>query len=50
MSETTAISRRNALTLFGIGAVLGLAGASLGTASDAEALTIGMERRQDRRE
>ena len=42
-------SRRKALALFGIGAVFGLGGASLGTASDAEALTIGMERRQDRR-
>jgi hypothetical protein len=49
MSETTAVSRRKILALFGVGAVLGLAGASLGIPSNAEAQTIGIERRQDRR-
>ena len=51
MSDVTseAISRRKALALLGLGAVSGLAGSSLVTASDAEAQTIGMERRQDRR-
>ena len=47
MSE--AISRRNTLALLGLGAVMGLAGSSLVTASVAEAQTVGMERRQDRR-
>ena len=44
------ISRRTALSLMGV-AALGLAlPATLLTASDAEAQTVGMERRQDRRE
>ena len=47
MSE--AISRRKTLALLGLGGVLGLAGSSLVIASDAEAQTVGMERRQDRR-
>jgi hypothetical protein len=47
MSE--AISRRNTLALLGLAGVLGLAGSSLVTASVAEAQTVGMERRQDRR-
>ena len=47
MSE--AISRRNTLALLGLGAVMGLAGSSLVTSSVAEAQTVGMERRQDRR-
>ena len=51
MPETTSdvISRRKTLTLLGLGAVLGLAGSSLVTASCAEAETVGMDRRQDRR-
>jgi hypothetical protein len=44
-----AISRRKAFALFGLGAVLGLAGSSLVSASDAAAETVGMDRRQDRR-
>ena len=47
MSEV--MSRRTTLALLGLGGVLGLAGSSLVTASDAEAQTVGMERRQDRR-
>ena len=47
MSE--AMTRRKALGLLGLGGVLGLAGSSLVTASDAEAQTVGMERRQARR-
>jgi hypothetical protein len=47
MSE--AMSRRKTLALLGLGALLGLAGSSLVTASDAEAQTVGMDRRQDRR-
>jgi hypothetical protein len=49
MSEvkSEAISRRR-LALLGLGAVLGLAGSSV-IASDAEAGTVGMDRRQDRR-
>jgi hypothetical protein len=43
-----AMSRRQALALLGLGAVFGLAGSSL-VSSDAEAQTVGMERRQDRR-
>ena len=51
MREVTseAITRRKTFALLGLGAVSGLAGSSLVTASDAEAQTIGMERRQDRR-
>jgi hypothetical protein len=47
MSET--LSRRNTLALLGLGGLLGLAGSSLVTASEAEAQTVGMDRRQDRR-
>ena len=44
------ISRRKALSLMGLAAAFGLAGAStLLTVSDAEAQTAGMERRQERR-
>jgi hypothetical protein len=43
------ISRRQTLALLGLGAILGFAGSSLVTASDAEAQTVGMDRRQDRR-
>jgi hypothetical protein len=52
MSESTSetLSRRKALAFFGLAAVLGLAGSSLVTASDAEAQTVGMERRAVRRQ
>ena len=44
------ISRRKALSLMGLAAALGLAAAPTGLAvSDAEAQTVGMERRQERR-
>jgi hypothetical protein len=53
MSETIkseVISRRKALFLFGKGAALGAAAFSTAlTASDAEAQTVGMERRHERR-
>jgi hypothetical protein len=50
MSEITSetMSRRRTLTLLGFAAVLGFAGASLVT-EEAEAQTVGMDRRQDRR-
>jgi hypothetical protein len=48
MSNAEAVSRRNALALVGLGAVLSLSAASL-SVSDAEAQTVGMERRQGRR-
>jgi hypothetical protein len=48
-SMSEAISRRKMLAVFGLGALLGSVGSSLLTASDAEAQTVGMERRQDRR-
>ena len=45
------ISRRRAFSLFGLAAALGLAApASVLTASDAEAQTPGMDRREERRE
>jgi hypothetical protein len=52
MSEITSevVSRRRTLALLGFAAVLGLTGSSLVTASDAEAQTVGMERRAVRRE
>ncbi|XIA64191.1 hypothetical protein ACFIOY_35675 [Bradyrhizobium sp. TZ2] len=44
------ISRRKALSLVGFAAAFGLAAApTVLTVSDAEAQTVGMERRQDRR-
>ena len=44
------ISRRKALSLVGLAAALGLAApAAILTASDAEAQTVGMERRGERR-
>ena len=49
MTEITkpeAMSRRKALALVVLGAVLGLAASSV-PVSDAEAQTVGMERRQD---
>ena len=51
MTEITkpeAMSRRKVLALVGLGAVLGLAASSV-SVSEAEAQTVGMERRQDRR-
>ncbi|MDE5446364.1 hypothetical protein GWG65_34390 [Bradyrhizobium sp. CSA207] len=49
--KSEAISRRKALSLVGLAAAFGLAAApSVLTVSEAEAQTIGMERRQDRRE
>jgi F0F1-type ATP synthase membrane subunit c/vacuolar-type H+-ATPase subunit K len=53
MNETIksdAISRRKALSLFGKGAALGVAAISAAlTVSEAEAQTVGMERRHERR-
>jgi uncharacterized membrane protein len=46
---TSSIYRPTTLVLLGLGLILGLAGSSVGTASVAEAQTVGMERRQDRR-
>ena len=44
------ISRRKALSLMGLAAAFGLAAApAVLTVSDAEAQTVGMERRQERR-
>jgi hypothetical protein len=48
ISNAEAVSRRKALALVGLGAVLGLSVASL-SVSDAEAQTVGMDRRQGRR-
>ena len=48
--KTETISRRKALSLFGKGAALGVAAfATALTVSDAEAQTVGMERRHERR-
>jgi Ni/Co efflux regulator RcnB len=45
------ITRRRAVSLMGLAAAFGLAAApTVLAASDAEAQTVGMERRQDRRE
>lgn len=48
--KSEAISRRRAFSLLGLGAALSLAVPTLLTASDAEAETVGMERRHERRE
>ena len=49
--KSEAISRRQALSLLGFAAAFGLAAAPTVLAvSDAEAQTVGMERRQQRRE
>jgi hypothetical protein len=49
--ESEMVSRRKALSLMGLAAAFGLAAApALLPVSDAEAQTIGMERRQARRE
>ena len=47
--ESELISRRKALGLLGLAAVLGLTASSVVSVSDAEAQTAGMERRQGRR-
>jgi hypothetical protein len=50
MTEKSEISRRGAFSLLGLGVALGLAApTAMLVASDAEAETAGMERRQDRR-
>ena len=49
--KSEVISRRRALSLLGLAAALGLAVPStVATVSDAEAETVGMERRHERRE
>ena len=49
--KSEVISRRKALSLVGFAAAFGLAAApAVLTVSDAEAQTLGMQRRQDRRE
>jgi Ni/Co efflux regulator RcnB len=48
--KSEAISRRRAFSLLGLGAALSLAVPTLLTVSDAEAETVGMERRHERRE
>ena len=51
MSESEVISRRKALSLMGLAAAFSLAAAPTVLAvSDAEAQTVGMERRHERRE
>ena len=51
MSESEVISRRKALSLMGLAAAFSLAAApTVLTVSDAEAETVGMERRHERRE
>jgi Ni/Co efflux regulator RcnB len=51
ISKSEAISRRSALSLFGKVAAFATAASTTAlTVSDAEAQTLGMERRQDRRE
>jgi hypothetical protein len=47
--KSEVISRRKALSFMGLAAAFGLAAAPILTASDAEAQTVGMERRQGRR-
>jgi Ni/Co efflux regulator RcnB len=48
--KSEVMSRRRTLSLLGLAAAFGLAAPSmLLTASDAEAQTVGMERRQERR-
>jgi hypothetical protein len=48
ITQPEAMSRRKALALVGLGAALGLVASSV-SVSDAEAQTVGMDRRQDRR-
>ena len=47
--KSEAISRRKALALFGLATVLGVTASSVVSVSEAEAQTVGMERRQSRR-
>ncbi len=48
--KSEVVSRRKALSLMGLAAAVGLAAApTVLTVSDAEAQTVGMERRQERR-
>jgi hypothetical protein len=47
--KSEVISRRKALSLMGLAAAFGFAAAPVLMASDAEAATVGMERRQGRR-
>jgi hypothetical protein len=48
IAKPEAMSRRKALALVGLGAALGLVASSV-SVSEAEAQTVGMDRRQDRR-
>ncbi len=48
--KSEAISRRRAFSLLGLGVALSLTVPTLLTVSDAEAETVGMERRHERRE
>ena len=47
--KSEAISRRKALALLGLATVFGFTASSVVSVSEAEAQTVGMERRQDRR-
>jgi len=47
--KSEAISRRKALALLGLATVLGVTASSVVSVSEAEAQTVGMERRQSRR-
>ena len=47
--KSEAISRRKALALLGLATVLGVTASSVVSVSEAEAQTVGMERRQGRR-
>jgi len=47
--KSEAISRRKALALLGLATVLGFTASSVVSVSEAEAQTVGMERRQGRR-
>ena len=47
--KSEAISRRKALALLGLATVLGFTASSVVSVSEAEAQTVGMERRQSRR-
>ena len=47
--KSEAISRRKALALLGLATVFGFTASSVVSVSEAEAQTVGMERRQSRR-
>ena len=49
INKMSAISRRKALSLMGVAAAFGFAASSVAVTTEAEAQTVGMERRQDRR-